>query len=330
MKRAVVAALLVAACGRGSSSSAPPGAPPVSAGPGTVGEATFHSDALGADKRYRIYLPGGYAAGARRYPVIYMLHGLGDDEDGWLDSGKLDRAADQLGLQAIVVMPDGDASFYSNWADPSGECRGNPFNPSEAAARYCVTTPAYEDYVTRDLIAHVDATYRTIAEREARGVGGLSMGGYGALALAMRHRELFAAAASHSGVDALLYGGPFPFEAGKAVLVDDLGKLTERMGPIGGLFLRIFGADLASWRAHDPAQLAASLAPGALAIYLDCGSEDNLGLHNQAQYLHEVLGARGIEHAWYLGPGGHNFDFWSQRIDDSLGWFAKQLAPVSP
>lgn len=263
---------------------------------------------LGVRKHYKIWLPAGYdTLTSRRYPVIYMLHGLGGDEENWLGGGALDQAADQLKLQAIVVMPDGDDSFYANSAT----------NP---AARY-------EDYMVQDLVGHVDATYRTIAAREARGIGGLSMGGFGALQLAMRHQDLYAAAASHSGVDALLYLGPHPYVAGKVQLLEDVRQWGLTIGPIGTLVRGIFGTDPANWRAHDPAHLARSLKDGDLALYLDCGTEDYFLLHDNAQYLHDILLERGVKHEWYLGPGTHTFDFWRERIDDSLAFFARSLTP---
>jgi S-formylglutathione hydrolase FrmB len=156
------------------------------------------------------------------------------------------------------------------------------------------------------------------------------MGGFGALALAMRHRDLYAATASHSGVDSLLFRGPTPFQPGKTVLLEDPADWGRGVGPIGALVRGIFGPDLANWRAHDPTTLAAALSDGDLAIYLDCGTEDGFGLHDHAQYLHEILDQRRVKHAWYLGPGGHDFGFWSQRLDDSLGFFAGALAPASP
>lgn len=339
MRRALaLAALIGAACGRSSSpapspgsGTAPPAATPAATATaagakGTVVERTFQAPSLGVDKRYLVYLPAGYEGGARRYPVVYMLHGLGGNERNWTEHGDLHDAADALGLQAIVVMPDGDASFYANWTATPASCTGNPFSRKERAATYCVKTAAYEDYVTRDLIAHVDATYRTIADRSARGIGGLSMGGFGALQLAMRHRDLFAAAASHSGVDSLFYAGPFPYEAGKVKTVDDVTTWGRDMEPFGGFVRGIFGPDVARWREHDPVTLAQSLAPGDLALYLDCGTEDGFELHHGAQYLHDTLRARGVDHVWYLGPGRHDFSFWAERIDDSLGFFANALA----
>jgi S-formylglutathione hydrolase FrmB len=205
-------------------------------------------------------------------------------------------------------MPDGDESFYANSA-------------TDPAARY-------EDYIVRDLVEHVDATYRTLAERGARGIGGLSMGGFGALHLAMRHQDVFAAAASHSGVDALLYLGPHPYAAGKVKLLEDVRQWGLAIPQIGSLVRGIFGTDPATWRAHDPAVLARKLNDGDLALYLDCGTEDLFLLHDGAQYLHDILLERGVRHEWYLGPGTHTFTFWRDRIDDSLGFFARSLTPA--
>lgn len=333
---AIGLATMVMACGR---SAAPGGAPAGSAEPagatGAVGkgqviEGRFRAAALGVDKRYRAWLPAGYDADpARRWPVVYMLHGLGGDEDNWLEQGKLDAAADAIGLPAIVVMPDGDSGFYANRATPydAAACRRGP-RPftRDAADAYCVQDARYEDYITKDLVAHVDATYRTIADRRGRAIGGLSMGGFGALMLAMRHPDLYASAASHSGVDALLYAGPHPYAKGQVALATDVARWGEGVEPLGGFVRGIFGGDLAAWQAHDPAHLAGRLEPGRLALYLDCGTEDGLLLHDGAQYLHDVLVARGIDHAWYLGPGGHDFGFWSERIDDSLAFHAAVFA----
>ena len=334
----VAAALLAVGCGRSASRSEPaataPATSPAAAAPTTPGfvvDGHFASAALGVDKAYRVYLPGSYAtASTRRYPVIYLLHGLGGNERNWTDGGKLAAAADALGLEAIVVMPDGDSGFYANWQRPTDRtaclARGNPFSPDERAADYCVERANYEDYIVDDLIAHVDTTYRTLARREGRGIAGLSMGGFGALVLGMRHTDRFAAAASHSGIDALLYVGPHPYARDKVVLLDDPAKWGADMEPFGGYVRGIFGPKLEAWRDHDPATLATKLAPGQLALYLDCGTEDLFALHDGAQYLHDLLTARTLPHDWYLGPGRHDFSFWSQRIDDSLAFFTRSLA----
>jgi S-formylglutathione hydrolase FrmB len=88
----------------------------------------------------------------------------------------------------------------------------------------------------------------------------------------------------------------------------------------------IFGPDKANWLGHDPATLAAQLAPGKLALYLDAGTEDVFGLDAEAAYLHDILNAHKIEHAYFIGPGGHDFGFWIPRLPKSLGFLRDHLA----
>jgi S-formylglutathione hydrolase FrmB len=337
MRHVWILAVVVAACGGGAArpeaAKAPPAAlaVPTAHGKGKVETRTFHADALGVDKAYVVYLPGGYGDDpAARWPVLYYLNGLTGDETNWTKLGDLASAADAIELPAIVVMPDGDDGFYANAVTPrdydaclkSGD---GLFDPDEDRATTCVRTPRYEDYVVHDLIAQVDASFATIRDRRARGIAGFSMGGYGALVLAMRHPDLFSAAASHSGVDALLYVGPHPYQAGKVELLGDVSTWGAPVPQIGRWVRSIFGPDRANWTAHDPATLAGQLAPGTLALYLDCGTEDVFGLDAEAAYLHDLLAARKIDHRFYLGPGRHDFDFWRERVKHSLAFFRAHL-----
>lgn len=327
--------LVLAACGSSSpatTATTPPSTPPAPVTEnGKVVDVSFQSDALGVFKKMKVYLPGGYDdAGTTRYPVLYYLHGLGGDQNTWQDGGDLAGVADSLHLAAIIVMPDGDTSFYADSATHADldTCLAgqNVFLDREQPADYCVVSANYEKYMVEDVVGYVDAHYHTIADRTGRGLAGMSMGGYGALMLGMRHHDVWSAAASHSGVDSLLYAGPFPYAKGKAQLTDDVAHWGATVEPIGGLVRGIFGSDLANWKAHDPSVLATSLKPGDLALYLDVGTEDDFHLENQAQYLDEVLTAHGLAHAWYIGPGRHDFGFWKDREDDSLSWLVAQLA----
>jgi putative tributyrin esterase len=347
MKRLLFVVIALAACSKSStssttSSSSEPTPPPLqpavapaaapAPAPGKVVKATFESAALGVKKDVVVYLPGSYDTGTKRYPVYYYLHGLGGDETNWTDGGKLDETADALGLEAIVVMPDGDDGFYADSPkridyDACMKDGTGLFFPQRKKAKTCTRTSKYETYITKDLVGYVDATYRTIATRDGRAIAGLSMGGFGALQLAMRHPDMFVAAASHSGVDALLYGGPIPYAKGKVMLTSDVKTWGDGLGPFGTWIRGIFGSEIANWRSYDPASLIAKLDPKTgPAIYLDCGTEDEFLLHNGMQYVHDLLLERGIEHAYYIGPGRHNFEFWAVRVKHSLEWLRTKTA----
>jgi S-formylglutathione hydrolase FrmB len=287
----------------------------------------FHTDALGVDKDVVIYLPRGYdAAVGKRWPVFYYLHGLGGNETNWVKNGKLDTAADQLGLAAIVVMPDGDDGFYVDSTAPIDyeQCMKDGsglFVPErEPHDTTCVRTRAYETYIAKDLVGWVDAHYRTLARRDARAIAGLSMGGFGAMELALRHPDEFAAAASHSGAVALLYRGPRPFAPGKTQLFDDVSGWGKDVGPIGVWIQRLFGTDIAAWKAHDVVELAGKLPTGKVALYFDCGTEDDFALQDNVQYVHEALTAKHVEHEFFIGPGKHDFAFWTARVPKSLAF----------
>jgi S-formylglutathione hydrolase FrmB len=348
MKKLILVSLALVACSNGSSqqAAAPKVAPTAlaAATPAVFGEAAeaprgkvekkrFKSEALGVEKRYLVYLPAGYDDQPNsRWPVFYYLHGLTGNETNWVELGKIDAAADGIGLQAIVVMPDGDDSFYVDAlaeADYDACMRDGTglFIPHKQSKRdTCVRTRNYETYITKDLIGHVDAAYRTIAKREARAIAGLSMGGFGALMLSMRHPDLFGAVASHSGVDSLLYMGPFPYEKGKVQLMTDARQWGGAFIEINRWMRGVFGDDVTHWKQYDPTTLVQKLQPGSLAIYLDCGTEDGFALHHGMQYLHDLLLDRKIEHAYYLGPGKHDFSFWSVRVVESLKFLRDRVA----
>jgi enterochelin esterase-like enzyme len=152
------------------------------AAPGTLTTAQFHSAAMGEDISYNVYLPAGYSSTAKRYPVLYLLHGRGDSMSAWTQvKGNLDQMiADGTIPPTIAIMPDAPwssrASYYVDSAY-SGADRGRPV----------------ETAFTTDLINHVDTTYRTLASRDGRIIGGYSMGGYGAIRYSLAHPDLFVA-----------------------------------------------------------------------------------------------------------------------------------------
>ena len=329
--------LALAACSKSSSPPASPPPPPkpeapVAGAKGRVVTKHVASASLGVTKDVLVYEPAGYdGSGSKRYPVYYFLHGLGGDETNWTKGGHLDEVADRLGVQAIIVMPDGDDSFYVDSVTPANydECLKTGdglFFPVQPLTTKCVKTPNYEAWITKDLVAWTDTNYKTIAEKRGRAIVGLSMGGFGALQLGLRHKNLYAAAGSHSGIDALLYKGPFPYEAGKVELYT---QVAEPDDMIIKWLVRLFGKDIANWRAHDPAYLVNELAPGELALYMDCGTEDMFKLDNGARYLHDLLEAKKIKHTFFIGPGKHDFSFWTPRLPNTFEFLKANVAPAT-
>ena len=150
---------------------------------GTLTEASFQSATLNEAISYNVYLPAGYEGSTDSYPVLYLLHGRGDSKSAWTQmKGALDALIASGEIQpTIAIMPDAPWSSRASYYVDSGYTGADPGRKVETA-------------FTKDLIAHVDATYRTVASRTGRGIAGYSMGGYGALRYSLAHPDLFGAA----------------------------------------------------------------------------------------------------------------------------------------
>jgi S-formylglutathione hydrolase FrmB len=300
---------------------------------GTVVADTIRSQSLGIEKQYLVYLPPSYMqAPERRYPVAYYLHGMSGDETNWLRLGAIDSVMDSLiaagAPEMVLVMPDGDDAWYTTWNTLGNyaQCRREPPR-QEPVATYCVPWPHYDEYIARDLVAHVDSNFRTIADSAHRGIAGLSMGGYGAVTLALRYPDVFAVAASHSGVVAPLFAGPSPFVAPPRYHrdMDSVRVASGRLWP----FLReAFGADTIGWLARDPVTMVRKRAAAEQAIppiFLDVGSEDPWVDANRA-FVFELraLGAPVVYHEW---AGRHTWEYWRAHVGESLAWIGARIAP---
>ena len=258
-----------------------------------VRNVTFRPASLGRNVSYMIDLPESYGAGERRYPVLYVLHGLFESPAFWQGRGLAPVFHDAVGRkdfpEAIVIAVDGGNSFFIN--GPLGR---------------------FEDLVVSDLVAHVDATYRTIARRNGRVLLGVSMGGYGALRIAFEKPEVFGAVATHSAM--LLQQIPTP-EAG------------ARGGQMRA-FHAAFGEpiDAGLWHAADPLELATRIDPAkAPALYFDCGSSDRFGLFAGNAELHRRLEGRRVAHEFTLHPGDHGYEYVRSVLPLSLRFLARHL-----
>jgi S-formylglutathione hydrolase FrmB len=298
---------------------------------GTVHEDVFVSQALGVRKYVAVYLPPSYARDAtRRFPVAYYLHGLSGSETDWLSRAAIDVVADSLFAagtpEVIVVLPDGDDGWYTNWVDPVPYRACADTTRTESANRYCVQQPNYDDYIARDVVSFIDSHYRTMADRAHRGIGGLSMGGYGAMILSLRHPDVFGAAASHSGVVSAMYSGPKPFAA-PARYASTVDELRATATAFWNRYTRFYGSDLERWRAGDPARVAERLKQANQAVpklFIDCGRED--GLVDQNRAFDWELTRLGIAHSYAEWPGAHTWRYWSAHVPESMSWMARQIA----
>jgi putative tributyrin esterase len=301
---------------------------------GQVRADTIWSPALGVQKRLLVYLPPSYGQQpGQRYPVAVYLHGAWGAESDWVTLGHIDRAMDSLvaaGLpEMILVLPDGDDGWYTTWnaLNNTAACRADS-RRSEPAATYCVPWPKYDEYIARDLVAHVDSSYRTLARREHRGIGGLSMGGYGAISLALRYPDVFAAAASHSGVLSPRYAGPAPYDPPThyATTVD---MIRVRYAPALWVLMQpAFGRDTMGWRARDPVVYARHLVASrarAPALFVDVGRNDPFLEQNRA--FRADVTALGIAVRYAEWPGTHDWAYWRTHVGESLSWMAESIAP---
>lgn len=243
----------------------------------TVREGSFQSAALGRPMRYRIILPSDYEAMRRRYPVLYLLHGLTGDYADWESRTDLAEYAQRLHL--IIVMPDGNDAWYTNSAG----------DPQEK----------YEDYIAKDLIPEIDKQYRTINARYARAIAGLSMGGYGALKFGLKYPQTFAFAASFSGA---------------LQVARDADFFATRPGKYRDGIMKIFGPAGSQTRAeNDIYALVKKAVPARMPyIYLDCGTEDEL-LQANREFV-ALLHQQKIAYEYRELPGAHAWDYWDRQV----------------
>jgi S-formylglutathione hydrolase FrmB len=262
---------------------------------------TAPSRILGRAVPYCILLPPGYDTDkTKRYPILYFLHGLGDNEQMFLHSGGWDMVQDlwqsgQLG-EYLIATPAGGDSFFIDSRD--GRTR-------------------YEDFLVQEFLPFIEGHYRIEPGRANRGVGGISMGGFGALHLAFHHPELFGSVSAHSA--AIIEKPPAINVADSA----ENGRLR--------IFSSIFGSppDPAFWYRVSPLTLARTADLGHLAIYFDCGARDDYGFNVGAEALHRVLDARHVVHEFHIYPGGHSWSYFAAHLPASLEFHSHAFAAAT-
>lgn len=250
--------------------------PPLLAG--TLVETELWSPILLRYMTYRIYLPPDYFATteARRYPTLYMLHGAGGNYTEWSDSFLPERLDDMIlsGLvqPMILVMPDGGSrTYWANWD----------------------AGPQWSDYMAYDVVGEIDRRFRTSAYQGGRAIGGLSMGGLGALQVAMRHPDVFGVVGAHSP--------------------------SIRLEPDPELWF----LSPASFMAHNPLWLAGYASSQHMLYWLDVGAED--WWRPNIEELRGALVAAHLQVVWSVFQGTHEAEYWIEHIPDYLRFYSDAL-----
>ena len=253
----------------------------------------FASKLVGKTLPYNVLLPLDYnqpQAKTYRYPVLYLLHGLTGHYTNWLEHTHL---ADYVAAyQVIIVMPEGNNGWYTDGAT--------------------VPTDKYESYILQELIPDVEKRFRASTAREGRAIGGLSMGGYGALKFGVKHPEMFVFAASMSGA----------LDAASWTEAD-----LKGLEFIWRTLLPVYGAaDSETRAANDLGKLYRELPAtriGALPfVYVDCGTEDTL-LQTNRSFV-DILVKQKIPHEYRQLPGNHSWTYWDAQVQEVLKIAAKK------
>jgi S-formylglutathione hydrolase FrmB len=253
---------------------------------------------------YCVYLPAGYDESAtdkpaRRYPMLYFLHGLGDNEQTLFNSGGwtlLDdlRKQHKMG-EFLIVAPEGRRSFYVNSADGSFR---------------------YNDFFLQEFMPHIERTYRVRAGRAGRAISGISMGGYGALRMSFAHPELFSAVSAQSA--ALIMDSPKSLDAA-----------SQAGSPLSGVLGAVFGKpiNVTHWNDNNPFVLAERNVASVrkLAIYFNCGQDDNYGFEKGAAALHSELQREHIAHEYHAYSGDHSLTYFLAHFDEVMEFHSKSF-----
>ncbi|MGD1892224.1 MAG: alpha/beta hydrolase [Cyclobacteriaceae bacterium] len=245
------------------------------------------SKILDGDRKYAIYLPPDYESSERSYPVLYLLHGAGDDQTGWVQFGEVLHITDKAinegqATPMIVVMPDADTGQRGYFNNPTGEWR-------------------YEDFFFEELMPYVESTYRIKGEKRYRAVAGLSMGGGGSFMYALHHPELFSSACPLSA-----YVGEVTFDRFKERFAGRYPNLSEENAN-------------QYYEQHNALSLIEAMPEEqkeAVRWYIDCGDDDFLYEGNSL--VHIAMKKKEIPHEYRVRDGRHSWTYWREALPTVL------------
>ena len=255
---------------------------------------TMTSEILGGERKYAIYLPPDYDSSERSYPVLYLLHGGGDDQTGWVQFGEVLHIADEAinegkATPMVIVMPDA-----------SGEQRGY-FNSLSGDWRY-------EDFFFEEFLPFVEQRYRIKGEKRYRAVAGLSMGGGGSFIYALHRPELFSSAAPLSAST-----GALSLEDFKARLSQSDQNASVSDSVVEAYYNRHSALALVKAMPEDQTE--------AVRWYIDCGDDDFLYEGNSL--IHIAMRQREIAHEYRVRDGGHSWTYWREALPSVLAFVSQ-------
>jgi len=245
------------------------------------------SKILKMDRKYAIYLPADYETSDRSYPVLYLLHGAGDDHSGWVQFGEVKNIADKAIQEGkctamIIVMPDGNTGQRGYFNSPKGDWN-------------------YEDFFFQEFMPFIEKTYRIRTDKRYRAIAGLSMGGGGTFMYALHHPELFSAACPLSA-----YAGP--------ISMDEAATRWEKQYP------GISKDEMTKYFSRHSALELVNVIPDdqkkAVRWYIDCGDDDFLYEGNSM--IHIAMRKKEIPHEFRIRDGAHNWTYWREALPTVL------------
>ncbi len=258
---------------------------------------SMNSKILDMERKYAIYLPPDYSISNRSYPVLYLLHGGGDDQTGWVQFGEVLHIADKAinegrATPMVIIMPDANTGRRGYYNDMTGEWR-------------------YEDFIFEEFIPHVESQYRIKGEKRYRAVAGLSMGGGGTFIYALHHPEMFSSACPLSASTGQT--GPFSIEEVRAQY--------ERRGME---LDNVSDAQIeAYYQRYNVLPLIESMSADTVSMvrwYIDCGDDDFLYEGNSL--VHIAMRQKEIPHEFRIRDGGHSWTYWRASLPEVLSFIS--------
>jgi len=254
---------------------------------------SLKSEILKTDRKYAIYLPPDYERSERSYPVLYLLHGAGDDQTGWVQFGEVLYIADKAigegsATPMIIVMPDANTGQRGYFNDIKGEWR-------------------YEDFFFQEFMPYIEKTYRIKSDKRYRAVAGLSMGGGGSFIYALHHPELFSSACPLSAS-----AGPLNRDEMQSYMQRrNISEATEEQ--MDSYFKSISVLEQINKLPEGQKK--------AVRWYIDCGDDDFLFEGNSL--VHIAMRKNNIPHEYRVRDGGHTWTYWRSALPNVLSFVSE-------